>query len=57
MPARKKKGETNVKISGTIRSEQDKWVKEMINKGRFYNISHIIQQGIRLLQQQEKKNS
>ena len=47
---RKKKGERNVKISGTIKPEQDRWIKKMIDKGKFYNISHILQEGIKLLQ-------
>ena len=50
MPERKKKGDRKVKISGTIRPEQDRWIKKKISEGRFYNISHILQEGIKLLQ-------
>jgi Arc/MetJ-type ribon-helix-helix transcriptional regulator len=53
MPERKKKGERKVKISGTIPPEQEKWIKNKIKEGRFYNISHILQEGIRLLQVQD----
>ena len=55
MPGRKKIGEKNVKISGTIKPDQEKWIKEKLAKGEFYNRSHIIQEGIRLLQQLENK--
>ena len=55
MPARKNKGDKCVKISGTIKPDQERWIKEKINEGRYYNISHILQDGIRLLQQQENK--
>ncbi len=54
MPERKKKGERKVKISGTIKPEQDKWIKQMIKEGKFYNISHILQEGIKVLQEKEK---
>lgn len=54
MAVRKKMGERNVKISGTIKPEQDKWIKKQINEGKFYNISHILQEGIKLLQDKEK---
>ncbi|MGF3585454.1 MAG: ribbon-helix-helix domain-containing protein [Thermoplasmatota archaeon] len=50
MPERKKKGERKVKISGTINSEQEVWIKKMIKEGKYYNISHVLQEGIRLLQ-------
>jgi Arc/MetJ-type ribon-helix-helix transcriptional regulator len=53
MPERKKKGERKVKISGTIKPEQEKWIKNKIKEGKFYNISHILQEGIRLLQVQD----
>lgn len=56
MPERKKKGERKVKISGTIKPEQDKWIKDKIKEGKFYNISHILQEGIRLLQIQDNGN-
>jgi len=42
-----------VKISGTIKPEQEKWIKNKIKEGKFYNISHILQEGIRLLQVQD----
>lgn len=50
MPARKKKGEKKVKISGTINQDQERWIKEKIDDGTFYNVSHVLQQAIRLLQ-------
>jgi Arc/MetJ-type ribon-helix-helix transcriptional regulator len=53
MPERKKKGERKVKISGTIKPEQESWIKDQIKKGKFYNVSHILQEGIRLLQVKE----
>ena len=53
MPERKKKGERKVKISGTIKPEREEWIKKVIDEGRFYNISHILQEGIRLLQEKE----
>lgn len=56
MPVRKKKGEHNVKISGTIKPDQNKWIKQKINEGKFYNISHILQESIKLLQENEVKN-
>lgn len=54
MPIRKKKGERNVKLSVTIKPEQEKWVDEKLQEGIFYNRSHIVQEGIRLLQLREK---
>lgn len=56
MPERKKKGERNVKISGTIKPDQEQWIKKKIIEGKFYNISHIIQEGIRILQEKEKNS-
>jgi Arc/MetJ-type ribon-helix-helix transcriptional regulator len=56
MPVRKKKGEHNVKISGTIKPEQNKWIEDKIKEGKFYNISHILQEGIKQLQRKELKN-
>lgn len=53
MPERKKKGDRKVKISGTIKPEQEQWINKMIKEGKFYNRSHILQEGIRLLQEQE----
>ena len=53
MPDRKKKGERRLKISCTIKLEQDQWIKNKIREGKFYNISHILQEGIKLLQQRE----
>ena len=53
MPSRKRKGERKVKISGTIHQDQEKWIKRMIDEGKFYNVSHIIQEGIRLLQKKD----
>jgi len=53
MAVRKKKGEHNVKISGTIKPEQDRWVKKVIDEGKFYNISHVLQEGIKLLQDRD----
>ena len=53
MPERKKLGDRKVKISGTIKPEQDKWIKDKIKEGKYYNISHILQEGIRLLQVNE----
>jgi len=53
MPERKKKGERNVKISGTIKPDQGKWLQQKICEGKFYNISHVLQEGIKLLQQRE----
>ena len=50
MPERKKKGERKVKISGTINPDQEAWINRMIKEGKFYNVSHILQEGIRLLQ-------
>lgn len=55
MPARKKKGERNVKISGTIEPEQYKWVQEKIKKKTYYNISHVLQKSIDLLRELEGK--
>ena len=54
MPERKPKEEKSVKISGTIPQEQEKWIKEKIKEGKYYNRSHVIKEGIRLLQNQEK---
>jgi len=51
MPERKKKGDRKVKISATIKPEQQVWIKDMIDKGKFYNLSHVIQEGIKLLQE------
>ena len=56
MPVRKKKGEHNVKISGTIKPEQNRWIENKIKEGKFYNISHILQEGIKLLQSKENKS-
>lgn len=57
MPKRKKKEEKNVKISGTIKPEQHSWVEKKINEGIYYNISHILQEGIKQLQiKEENKN-
>jgi len=53
MPSRKRKGECKVKISGTIKPEQEKWILKMINEGKFYNISHVLQEGIKLLQKKD----
>jgi len=53
MPEHKKKGDRKVKISGTIKPEQDKWIKKMIDEGKFYNISHILQEGIKSLQEKD----
>jgi Arc/MetJ-type ribon-helix-helix transcriptional regulator len=53
MPERKKKGDRKVKISGTIKPDQEQWITKMIREGKFYNRSHILQEGIRLLQEQE----
>ena len=55
MPERKKKEEKNVKISGTIRPDQGEWVSKKLKERKFYNKSHIIQQGIDLLQEREKE--
>lgn len=54
MPIRKKKGEQNVKLSVTIKPEQEQWIKEKLRGGKFYNRSHIVQEGIRLLQEKEE---
>lgn len=54
MPERKPRGERRVKISGTIPPEQEKWIKKMIDEGKYYNISHILQEGIKSLQGKEK---
>ena len=54
MPARKNKGDKCVKISGTIKQDQEKWINEKIEEGKYYNISHVLQEGIKLLQKQEK---
>jgi Arc/MetJ-type ribon-helix-helix transcriptional regulator len=54
MPERKPKEEKTVKISGTIKQDQEKWIKEKLKEGKYYNRSHILQEGIKLLQQQEK---
>jgi Arc/MetJ-type ribon-helix-helix transcriptional regulator len=54
MPERKKKEERRMKISGTIKPAQFKWMKEKIEEGTFYNKSHALQQALELLQKQEK---
>ena len=54
MPARKNKGDKCVKISGTIKPDQEKWINDKIKQGKYYNVSHVLQEGIKLLQQQEK---
>ncbi len=54
MPVRKKKGERTVKISGTILPDQHRWIEEKIKKQDFYNISHVLQKAIRLLQKQDE---
>ena len=54
MPARKKKGEKNVKLSVTIKPEQENWIRKKLNDNKFYNRSHIIQEAIRTLQDKEK---
>ena len=56
MPERKKKGERKVKISGTIKPEQEKWINRMIREGKYYNISHVLQEGIKLLQVKDNGN-
>ena len=50
---RLRKGERKVKISGTIKPEQEKWINRMIDEGKYYSISHILQEGIRLLQDKD----
>ena len=53
MAERKKKGERKVKISGTIKPSQERWIKRMIDEGKYYNISHILQEGIKSLQDKD----
>jgi Arc/MetJ-type ribon-helix-helix transcriptional regulator len=53
MPERKKKGERRVKISGTIKPEQEEWIRTKIKEGKYYNVSHILQEGIKLLQSKD----
>ena len=56
MPERKKKGERNVKLSVTIKPEQEQWIEKMLDEGKFYNRSHIVQEGIKSLQKKEKNS-
>ena len=53
MPIRKKIGEKNVKLSVTIKSEQEEWIKKKLIEHEFYNRSHIVQEAIRALQEKE----
>lgn len=42
------------RLYGSIYQDQYDWVREKINEGKFFNISHAIQEGIKLLQKREK---
>jgi Arc/MetJ-type ribon-helix-helix transcriptional regulator len=53
MPERKKKEDRRMKISGTIKPEQFEWLKDKIKEGKFYNISHVLQEGIKSLQEKD----
>jgi Arc/MetJ-type ribon-helix-helix transcriptional regulator len=53
MSERKIRGEKQVKISGTIRQDQDRWIAEKIREGKYYNKSHVLQEGIKALQERE----
>ena len=44
-----------IKITGTIKPDQYNWMHKMIEDGRYYNVSHIIQKGIGMLQKKELK--
>ena len=57
MPERKRKEDRRMKISGTIKPDQYEWLKEKIKEGKFYNKSHVLQEGIKLLKKQEEGKS
>ena len=53
MARRKKIGERNVKLSVTIKPDQEKWIIKKLDKNEYYNRSHLIQEAIRVLQEKE----
>ena len=46
--------ERQVKISGTVKRPVFDWLEERIKSGHFYNRSHAIQEGLRLLKEAEE---
>jgi Arc/MetJ-type ribon-helix-helix transcriptional regulator len=56
MAVRKKLGERNVKLSVTIKPEQEKWIKKKLEENKYYNRSHVIQEAIRVLQSKDNGN-
>lgn len=44
---------TRKRIYGSVFPDEYEWIHKKINEGRFFNISHMIQEGIRLLRENE----
>lgn len=53
MAIRKKMGERNVKLSVTIKPDQERWIEKKLTTNEYYNRSHLIQEAIRVLQEKD----
>lgn len=54
MPARAKREVTKIPVSVRIDSALYEWLAKQRDSGRYYNLTHAVEEAIRALQKQQK---